>query len=90
MTSTNPRHPRKNRELKSIEKLMVQKWREFRAAENHKEKVGNAMLLQAHLEAWLDEPEFITDLMDGAVEGGKRMDDDPENAEYPWGQGREG
>ena len=80
----NPRQPKKNRELKNIEKLMVQKWREFRTAESHKEKVGNAMLLQAHLEAWLDEPEFVVDLMDGAVEGAKRMDDDPEDAEYPW------
>lgn len=84
MANINPRHPKKNRELKSIEKLMVRKWREFRNADNHREKVGNAMLLQAHLEAWLDEPEFITDLMDGAVEGAKRMDDDPENAQYPW------
>ncbi len=63
----DPRKPRVNKELKQIEKLMAEKWRYFKAAESYKEKTGNLMLLQAHLEEWLNQPEFIYDLEEGAI-----------------------
>lgn len=66
MTSAkDPEKPRPNRELKAIEKVMVQCWRRFRSSEDYVGKRGNAMLLQAHLEAWLEEPETFCDLETG-------------------------
>lgn len=58
----DPRKPRKNPELKFIEQVMLDNWRRFRAANNYSEKRGNAMILQAHLEEWLAQPESLCEL----------------------------
>ncbi|MFW5734264.1 MAG: hypothetical protein ACOCWR_04300 [Oceanidesulfovibrio sp.] len=84
-TIPDPRVPRKNRELPFIEKLMAQNWREFRKAEDFTMKRGYAAILNAHLEAWLDEPEFIIDLKEGPASAKKsQREDAPEHAVSPF------
>jgi hypothetical protein len=61
----DPRKFRTNPELKFIEKVMFDSWRQFRSADNYSEKRGSAMILQAHLEEWLDQPETFCDLENG-------------------------
>ncbi len=91
MTSKrDPREPGKNPELKFIEKIMLDSWRRFRAAENYSEKRGDAMILQAHLEEWLDQPESFCDLEDGvSSETGAsyRPKDIPADAEWVFDRG---
>ena len=61
----DPRKPKKNPELKFMEQAMRDTWLRFRTADNYSEKRGNAMILQAHLEEWLNQPECICDLEEG-------------------------
>jgi len=86
----DPREPRENRELKFIERVMQESWRSFRAAESHNEKRGAAMILQAHIDEYLDQPEHVHDLAEGvSFESGcpYRLDDGPEGAEMPFDKG---
>lgn len=89
MSDNNPREPRKNEELAVIENILEERWQEFKAAPNHLEKVGNLVLFRVHLNEWLKEPEFVTDLVEGPAEGVERMAEDPEDAEYPFDKGGE-
>jgi hypothetical protein len=91
MTIENdPRQAKKNAELKFIEKAMLDSWRSFRSANNHSEKRGHAMILQAHIEEWLDQPESIPDLEEGvSCPSGcpYRPEDVPDDAEMPFDRG---
>lgn len=84
MTARDPREPRVNRELKQIEKLMAAKWKEFRGAETHSERRGNLMIMQAHMEEWLDQPEFIYDLEEGPVAVKYNEPNPVEHMEFPF------
>jgi hypothetical protein len=63
----DPRKPRKNPELRDIERVIRSNYRDFSAEKDHTRKRGYGMILQAALEQWLDEPEHLMDLMEGAA-----------------------
>ena len=86
----DPRKPKKNPELKFIEQAMRDNWRRFGTADNYSEKRGNTMVLQAHLEEWLDQPERICELEEGvssATGAPHRPKDIPEDAELVFERG---
>ena len=87
---TDPKTPRPNPELRFLERILLDAWREFRSADNYGEKRGRAMILQAHLDEWLGQPEHIQDLEQGrhpAADGAVDRKDIPANAEMPWDRG---
>lgn len=63
----DPRKPKRNPELRDIERVVRNNWAGFKGEKDHTRKRGYAMVLGAALEQWLDEPEYLTDLADGAV-----------------------
>ncbi len=63
----DPSKPRKNPELKAILRAIERGHDALKAAATHAQKRGEAMVLQGCLEAFLDEPEFLLDLRDGAL-----------------------
>jgi len=87
MTSPkDPRQPRKNPALPDIEKLMRNNWQGFKTAQNHSQRRGYLMILNAHIESWLNEPEFIRDLEDAPAPIADGAAGLPVNAELPFDQ----
>lgn len=64
--------------------------RDLHAAKSHSQRRGYALTLVAHLQQFLDEPEFLTDLCEGTVEASKGMsgpeidDDAPFTGQWPF------
>lgn len=86
----DPTIPKPNPELRFLERILLEAWRAFRSEQDHGEKRGRAMILQAHLDEWLNQPEQVREL-----EPGRHPDADnagirgevPPNAEMPFDRG---
>lgn len=71
--SYDPRKPRKNTELSHILRCVKTTHTRFQNAPNHSQRRGEAMTLIAHLQMFLEEPEFHQDLRPDQVEAGKLL-----------------
>lgn len=92
MPKYDPRKPRANKEIPDILRCVERCQADLQAAKTHSQMRGHAMVLRAHLEQLLDEPEFHTDLIEGTVEarklltGPKIEKDAPFTGQWPFEQ----
>lgn len=75
----DPRKPRKNPELPGIVRAFESNFKDFKAARSPTQRRGYVMVMRALLEQYLDEPDTLTDLLEGPAEETARARLDPDS-----------